>query len=404
MFLAAIASMLFLDGCAEQPAGPPALTLTRVGYADIPGWDRDSLRDMLSPLLSECTRLGRLPADTSLGGSAEAGTQGGLAGQYAAACRAAMVLPAGDGTALRRYFETWFLPYAVSDRTRSEAEFTGYFEPEFPGSLSPSATYAVPVYGRPAELVTVPSPVKGAPPVTGRTSGGKVVPYWSRAQIDHGALAHRNLEILWLRDPIDLFFLQVQGAGRVRLPSGQIVRLGYAGRNGQAYVPLGRVLVAQGQLAADQVSMQSIRAWLEAHPAQAQATMEQNPTYVFFRALDDVAPSQGPPGALGTSLTPMRSLAVDRTFLPLAAPVFVSTTLPDGQPLDRLMLAQDIGTDITGPNRADLFIGWGQQAGRIAGALHQTGRLVVLLPRQPARPEPPGRPIRPGQTEEKHAE
>lgn len=384
MFLAAIVSILFLDGCAGQPAGPPALTLTRVAYADIPGWDRDSLRDMLGPLLTECTRLGRLPADTRLGGAAEAAAQGGQAGQYAAACRAAAVLPVGDGAALRRYFETWFLPYAVSDRSDGEADFTGYFEPEFAGSLSPSATYAVPVYGRPAELVTVPSPVAGALPVTGRRSGGAVVPYWSRAQIDHGVLAHRNLEILWLRDPIDLFFLQVQGSGRVRLPSGQIVRLGYAGRNGQAYVPLGRILVAQGQLAADQVSMQSIRAWLVAHPAQAQATMEQNPTYVFFRALDDIAPSQGPPGALGASLTPMRSVAVDRAFLPLAAPVFVSTTLPDGQPLDRLMLAQDIGTDITGPTRADLFVGWGEQAGRIAGALHQTGRLVVLLPRQPA--------------------
>ncbi len=375
---------LAITGCAETPSGPPALTLTRVAYTDIPGWQSDTLPDMLGPLLSECTRLGRLPADTRLGGAGAAQAQGGMAGQYRGACQAAAAIAKPDAAALRSYLQTWFLPYAVADRGAPEVRFTGYFEPEIPGSLSPGPGYTVPVYGRPPELVTVPAAQPGAPPVTGQASGGRVVPYLTRAQIDRGALARRNLEVLWLRSPIDLFFLQVQGSGRVRLPSGQIVRLGYAGRNGQPYVPLGRVLIEQHQLSPDQVSMQSIRAWLEAHPDQLQATLERNPNYVFFRPLDDVAPNQGPPGALGAPLTPMRSAAIDRAFLPLGAPLFVSTTLPDGQPFERLVLAQDIGTDITGPTRADLFIGWGDQAGRIAGALHQTGRLVVLLPRQPA--------------------
>jgi membrane-bound lytic murein transglycosylase A len=379
-------SVLALAGCADK-SGPPSMVLSRVAYANIPGWDTDTLRGVLPPLLAECTRLGRLPADTRLGGQAEAATQGGMAGQYAGACGAAAALGRADTATLRSYFETWFLPYAVTDRGVPDARLTGYFEPEFQGSLSRSPDDQVPVYSRPRELMTVPDPA-GGPPVTGQVRAGRVMPYFTRAQIDAGALAGRNLELLWLHSPIDLFFLQVQGSGRVRLPSGQIVRLGYDGRNGQPYVPLGRVLVGQGQIAPDQVSMQSIRAWLAAHPLQARATMQQNPNYVFFRELDDVAPNQGPPGALGLPLTPLRSAAIDRSFLPLGAPLFVSTSRPDGQPLDRLMLAQDLGTDIAGPTRADLFFGWGEQAGQQAGAMHATGRIVVLLPRQPAAAQP----------------
>ncbi|MCQ8278767.1 MltA domain-containing protein [Acetobacteraceae bacterium KSS8] len=382
---AALLSALLMQGCAEQSSAP-SLSLTRVSYDEVPGWNTDPMRDVLSPLLAECRRLGRLPADTKLGGAAEAEQQGGLAGQYRAACQAAAALRSDDPQTLHRYFETWFLPYAVSNGGDAEARFTGYFEPEFAGNLGESAAFPVPVYARPRELVTVPSPTPGAPPVTGQVRGGKVEPYWSRAQIDAGKLAHRNLEILWLRSPVDLFFMQIQGSGRVRLPSGQIVRVAYAGNNGQPYVPIGRELVAEGQLAPDAVSMQSIRAWLASHPQQAQAEMERNPNYVFFRTLDDVAPNQGPPGSLGVPLSAARSMAVDRAFLPLGAPVFVSTTLPDGRPIQRLFLAQDTGTDITGPARGDLFVGWGDTAGRIAGALHAGGQMVILLPRQPARP------------------
>jgi len=382
----ALTSILGLGGCAEPPAGPPALVLHPVTFAEIAGWPQDPVGEILRPLLAECERLGRLPADTRLGGQGEAETAAGRAGLYAPACRAARALPSSDTPTVRRYLETWFLPYEASDRSVPDASLTGYFEPEIPGALGRSADNPVPVLGRPDDLLTVPSSQPGQPAVTGRRQGGQVVPYWTRAQIDNGALGGRNLEILWLHSPVDLFFLQVQGSGRVRLPSGQIVRVGYAGRNGQPYVPLGRKLVEQGQLAPDAVSMQSIRDWLGAHPAQAQAMMEQNPNYVFFRILDDIAPNQGPPGALGVNLTPLRSAAVDRGFLPLGVPFFVETTHPNGAPLDRLVLAQDLGTDITGPVRADLFFGWGPAAAAEAGALHAGGRIVVLLPRQPAHP------------------
>ena len=375
------AGLLLLSACAGR-TGPPALALTRIDYADIPGWTADRLGGVLPALLAECERLGRLPADTSLGGAAEARSAAGMAGSYGPACQAARALPSGDETTVRRYLQTWFLPFLASDRDVPDASLTGYFEPEFAGSLSPTPGYTVPVYGRPSELVTLSAPGPGGQSLTGRVEDHRVVPYWSRAQIDRGALRGRGLEILWLRDPVDLFFLQVQGSGRIRLPDGQIVRLGYAGRNGQPYVPLGRLLVASGQLAPDAVSMQSIRAWLAAHPAEAGPLMERNPNYVFFRLLD-VAPNQGPPGALGLTLTPLRSAAVDRAFLPLGVPLFVATTRPDGSPLDRLVLAQDLGTDVTGPVRADLFFGWSDAAARDAGAMHAGGRIVLLLPRQP---------------------
>ncbi|MCQ8240427.1 murein transglycosylase A [Rhizosaccharibacter radicis] len=370
-----------LAGCAS-PSGPPELSLRAVAWSDLAGWQTDRTAEALRVLLVECNRLGTLPADTSLGGAGDAATQAGRAGLFRGACRAARAVPSADDGAARRYFETWFLPYRVGDRGDASASFTAYFEPEVAGALGPSAAFPVPVYGRPDDLLTVRA--ADGSKVSGRRQGNAIVPYWSRADIDRGALRGRGLEILWLRSPVDLFFLQLQGSGRVRLPSGQVVRLGYNGRNGQPYVPLGRLLVQRGALPADGVSMQSIRAWLQTHPADAQALMEQNPNYVFFKPLDSVGPLDGPPGALGVDLVPLRSAAVDRAFLPLGVPVFVDTVLPSAAPLQRLFLAQDLGTDIKGPARADLFLGWGSRAAADAGAMHGGGTITVLLPRQPA--------------------
>ena len=205
----ALTSILGLGGCAEPPAGPPALVLHPVTFAEIAGWPQDPVGEILRPLLAECERLGRLPADTRLGGQGEAETAAGRAGLYAPACRAARALPSSDTPTVRRYLETWFLPYEASDRSVPDASLTGYFEPEIPGALGRSADNPVPVLGRPDDLLTVPSSQPGQPAVTGRRQGGQVVPYWTRAQIDNGALGGRNLEILWLHSPVDLFFLQV---------------------------------------------------------------------------------------------------------------------------------------------------------------------------------------------------
>ncbi len=313
----------------------------------------------------------------------------GMAGLYRPACRAARLLPPGDEAAMRGYLQAWFLPYEAGDDGAPDASLTGYYEPEIPGALARSAEFPVPVLARPADLVSVPAGTgPDARPVVGRVVSGQVVPYWSRADIDRGALAGRDLEIVWLRNAIDLFFLQVQGSGRIRLPSGQIVRLGYGGRNGLGYVPLGRVLAEEGQLAPDAVSMQTIHDWLAAHPAQAQATMERNPNYVFFRVLDDVAPNQGPPGALGVDLVPLRSAAVDRDFLPLGVPLFVETTLPSGAALDRLMLAQDLGLRHQGadPRRPVLRLGRAGGARRRRAACRRPHRRAAGAPARRAGP------------------
>ena len=370
---AALGVYVGLGGCAaslEPPAGA-TLQLRPVGYDTLPGWRDDRVAGLLPALLRQCHRLALLAPDTALGGAGDARAAGGQAGEWAPFCAAAQWVPAGDEAAARKVIAAWLQPYQASDRGNPAARFTGYFEPEVPGSLFPDSTHTVPVY---------------------RQSPNPDVRHSTRAQIDHGALQGRGLAIAWLTSPIDLFFLQLQGSGRIRLGSGQIIRLSYAGRNGQPYVPLGRVLVRQGDLAADAVSMQSIRAWLTDHPTQAQPMMEQNPDYVFFRLENDLLPDQGPVGALGVALHPLRSVAVDRAYIPLAAPVYIDTTLPDGHTLRRLMLAQDLGTDIDGPTRADIFFGWGDEAASLAGAMHAGGSLAVLLPRPPYEPPPASRP------------
>jgi len=379
--LRVLLSGALLAGCAEQPQGQPTLTLRPVGYDALDGWQDDPASILLPALLQQCRRLALLPQDALLGG-AGAVPQGSRAGDWTPFCLAVQSVPAGRDDAARQVIAAWLQPYEVSDRGDAQARFTGYFEPEYSGVPNPDASHAVPVYRRPPDLLTL-HPPGAAGAVTGRVSGGRVVPYWTRAQIDAGALVGQGLEIAWLADPVDLFFLQLQGSGRVRLPDGRLVRLGYAGRNGAPYVPLGRLLVEQHELAPDAVSMQSIRSWLGVHPARARELMERNPNYVFFRNLDNLRPDQGPPGTLGIGLQPGRSVAVDRAFLPLAAPVWVDTVEPNGGPLRRLMLAQDLGTDITGPARADIFFGWGTEAADRAGAMHADGHLVVLLPRPP---------------------
>ena len=176
-------------------------------------------------------------------------------------------------------------------------------------------------------------------------------------------LRHKRLELAWLADLADAFFLQIQGSGRIRLPDGEVMRVGYAGKNGRPYVSIGRLLVDRGEMTLPEVSMQSIRAWLASHPDQAAGLMRQNPSYVFFREFFDVAADQGPIGALGVPLTPGRSLAVDRRFVPLGSPVFIDTTDPvDGLAMRRLMLAQDTGGAIRGALRGDVFFGWGPDA------------------------------------------
>jgi len=218
--------------------------------------------------------------------------------------------------------------------------------------------------------------------ILGHISGATLAPYFTRSEIESGALKPQKLELLYLASPIDAYFLQIQGSGRVRLPDGEVVHVVYAGQNGLPYVPIGKLLVDHGDIPADQISMQSIHDWLQYHPDQAQSLMDQNQSYVFFRIVTSIAADQGPPGELGVSLTAGRSLAIDRSVVPLGAPMWLSTTDPvDGSNVERLMLAQDTGAAISGPLRADMFYGSGPAAAQRAGRARQPGTLYLLLPK-----------------------
>ena len=262
----------------------------------------------------------------------------------------------------RAFFELLFRPVLIEDGT--PMLFTGYYEPELRGALTPDALYRYPIYALP------PGMPQGQPWLT-------------RQQIEEtGALLGQDLEIAWLTDPVEVFFLQVQGSGRIGLPGGRVIRVGYAGKNGHEYSSIGAELVARGLFSPDQVSADTIRNWVRANPDQGAALLWTNASYVFFREVSEVPADQGPLGAMNRSVTPLRSIAVDPSLVPLGAPVWIEKTGDD--PMHRLMIAQDTGSAIKGAQRADIFFGTGADAGRQAGNIRDTGRMVVLLPIQRA--------------------
>lgn len=267
---------------------------------------------------------------------------------------------------------------------------TGYYEPMFPGSLTPSAEYPVPVYGLPAdrvqaELGAFAGRLEGER-VIGRVEGARLVPYYTRSEIQQGrALAGRGLEIAWMKDPVDLFFIEVQGSGALKLPDGAELRIGYAGANGHPYRSIGRLLIDEGRASAEQMSMQWIRRYLREHPDEVARVLGHNASFVFFR------PRAGPPeGNLGQPVTPRRSIATDQRLFPPAALAFLATTRPQlgpagaalaGAPITRFVFNQDTGGALRGPGRVDFFWGRGEEANEMAGLMKQPGRLLVLVPK-----------------------
>lgn len=289
-----------------------------------------------------------------------------------------------DRDTARRFFEANFTPFQLINADGSEEGLiTGYYEPLLRGSRKPGARYRFPVFGVPDDLLVldlteVYPELKGIR-LRGRLEGRRVVPYFDRSQIDQGRAAVAGKEIAWVDDPIDLFFLQIQGSGRIALESGETIRVGYAEQNGHPYRSIGRVLAERGDLPLEKTSMQGIKAWAQANPHKLSELLNQNGSYVFFRELP--ADTAGPPGALGVPLTPRRSAAVDARYVPLGAPVYIATTWPlSSRPLNQLMLAQDTGGAIRGAVRADFFWGFGEDAGREAGRMKQPLRMWVLLP------------------------
>jgi membrane-bound lytic murein transglycosylase A len=379
---------LAASACAphvRRPTEEARLTLEPATFSDLPGWNDDPMAPALSAFRRSCARMAKLAPETPLGGSGFAGT----AGDWAEPCAAAERVPAGNDAAARGYFETWFRPLAAHAEGGEEGDglFTGYYEPLLNGSRTPSDRFNVPLYGRPPDLVSVDlgtfrDDLKGRR-IAGRVEDGKLVPYAKREEIEQGALAGRDLELVWVDDAIDAFFLQIQGSGRVRLAEGGEMRVGYAGENGHPYYAIGRELVKRGALRKEEVSMQSIRRWLEEHPDDAPSVFATNASYVFFQKIE----GEGPLGAEGIPITPGRSLAVDRKHWPLGVPLWLDTEAPAAQegqpdrPLRRLVIAQDTGGAIRGPIRGDVFWGAGDEAAAIAGRMKHAGRLWVLVPR-----------------------
>ncbi len=269
---------------------------------------------------------------------------------------------AQTGPEARTFFELFFRPVVISDG--NPALFTGYYEPELRGALQPGGRYRYPVYRIPPEA-------------------REASPWLSRREILTGdVMSGRGLEIAWVDDPVELFFLQIQGSGRIRLPDGGVIRVGYGGANGHPYRSIGTELVRLGIYEAHQVSAEVIKNWVRRNPEAGEALLFHNPSYVFFRRVDQVSPERGPLGAMNRSVTAGRTIAVDPAHVPLGAPVWIEK---EGHgPIRRLMVAQDTGSAIKGPQRADIFFGTGADAGRAAGRLRDPGRMVVLMPIQRA--------------------
>ncbi|MCZ8152193.1 MAG: MltA domain-containing protein [Rhodobacteraceae bacterium] len=302
-------------------------------FADLEGWAEDDHRAALESFRATCDLLKESDWTPICNLSADAGTSAASA---------------------RQFFELFFRPVVIGE---PPALFTGYFEPELDGSPIRTPRFAWPIYRRPPEL-----------------RDGQV--FHSRAAIEAGILRGRGLELAWLDDPVDVYFLQVQGSGRIRMPDGRVVRVGYAGRNGHAYRSVGQELVRRGTHSMDQVSAQEIASYVRNQAGSE--LLNINPSYVFFRVIDDVPAEKGPIGAMGRSITAFRSIAVDPSFTPLGAPVWIEKAGAD--PIRSLMVAQDTGGAIKGPQRADIFYGTGREAGDAAGTIKDGGRMVVLLP------------------------
>ncbi len=352
--------------CPEvRPEAPKAPPLAPASFDDLPGWRADDLGQAWGAFRASCRALR-------------------FREHWRAPCERAGAMEAPDAVAIRAFFEASFVPYRVANPDGgTQGLVTGYYEPSLRGSRERRAPFLHPLYAPPDDLLMIDlaavAPETKHLRLRGRLDGRRIVPYWSRAEIEDGTANVAGKELVFVDDAIEAFFLQIQGSGRVRLDSGAELRIGYADQNGHPYQSIGRYLLDRGELKPGEASMQGIQAWARAHPARLAELLNHNPSYVFFRELP---PSDaGPIGALGVPLTAERSIAVDPRFVPLGAPVYLATTRPNSDlPLERLVIAQDTGGAIRGAVRADFFWGTGPDAGALAGRMRQQGRMWVLLP------------------------
>lgn len=343
-----------------------------VEYSAIEGWGEDDHAAAFAAFHKSCGRL------RSLAPSEE---------NVMAVCDLAAMLGgklAKDDA--RRFFEANFKPYIVK-RPETGAMLTGYYEPEVKGALKPQGPFQVPIYAMPQDLVLVRKAAdRKALPVeltAARATAEGLVPFFTRREIEEGALSGRGLEIAYLSDPYEAFVMQVQGSGLIRLPDGKGLRIGFAGKNGHPYTSIGKILIEKGELPAGAASLDAVLRWLRADPERGRKLMWENKSYPFFRVLETTEHGEGAHGSLGLPLTPGRSLAVDPRYHQLGLPIWVSAPeLKDekGRLIKRLMIAQDTGSAIRGPVRGDLFWGSGEKAGSFAGQTRHLCDFYVLIP------------------------
>jgi membrane-bound lytic murein transglycosylase A len=356
--------------------------LSPVAFAQLPGWGEDDAASALQAFQRSCARLDPQATDRPLLPSQP---RAGTVAQWRAICAALPAKP--DKAAAQSFVERWFTPYRAANNDDGSGLFTGYYEAELKGARERGGRYTTPIHRVPADLVQADlgqfnDEFRGRT-IAGRLDGGKLVRYADRAAIDRGALDGKGLELLWVDDPVDAFFLHVQGSGKVVLPDGSVARVGYAGNNGHGFVAIGRMLIDSGKVEREKMSMQAIRDWLRANPAEARALMHKNPRYIFFK---EIPGGDGPIGAQGVALSAGRSLAVDRRHIPLGVPIWLDTTMPGAtdKKLRRLVVAQDTGAAITGPVRGDFFWGSGEKALAEAGKMRSKGGYFLLLPKAAA--------------------
>ena len=365
-----------------------AVTYKPVTFAEVPDWGSDDHAAAFKAFQRSCERIIAAARERQAADKAPS-----VAAGLVAACVAASQMPGPVGrAAARAFFEAHFVPNAVV-HGGSPGLLTGYYEVLLHGSRKAEGEFQTPVYKRPTDLVNLVDETKrgtvGASLTHARKTDKGTEPYPTRAEIDQGALKDRNLELVYLSDPVEVFFLQVQGSGRVKLTDGTTIRIHYDGKNGHPYTSIGRYMIDKGILAADKVSMGALKRWLKADPERAKNVLWQNASYVFFRELKP-GEGDGPRGALNAQLTPGRSLAVDSSHHTLGLPIYVSgegmTHVNKSGTFNRLMIAQDVGSAIKGPERGDIYFGSGDAAGRLAGVTKHPGRFIVLLPKEtPAR-------------------